>query len=381
MLLLTVFRRLLDAISTILLVTAIAAMVWLFAEQQNVHDQTPLTVELTYGTPEEQKSFLIGPPSPAPTKITMTFQCNNSQIDQVRKKFQSNGPYPIPLGLVSRLAGKSAQVPFEINLKEKIQQALAAEHWAVSNLKVEPDQSVTLNGEKVEEITLPVQLSHDTLVFVEPPKPSVNEITLQVPVSMAKIWRNTPETPVDTLTKAKLNLDKLALGDIKPGEEITRLVPIEIPAITGYLESNACLPEHKAYLKRLITTPPTVAVTMKLDKNSTEEFKLDALPVTIVPFPGSDNKWAFEFADQNDKYLNDLRLTAPPELGDRVEKNMKDETATKLVWVVARIPKPPTDNNKSMLLEVEVIRPAGVDLAPGTLLKKIEVRAIRRNSP
>ncbi len=379
--LLTLFRRLLDAVSTILLVTAIAATVWLFAEQQNVHNQPPLTVELTYGTPEERKNFLIGHAA-APAKITMTFQCNNSQIDQVRKKFQSNGPYSIPLGLASRLADKSAQVSFEINLKEKIQQAMAAEHWAVSNLKVEPDQSVALNGEKVEEITLPVRLSHNTLVFVEPPKPSVNEITLQVPVSMAKIWRNTPETPVDTLTKAKLNLDKLALGDIKPGKEITRLVPIEIPAITGYLESNACLPEHKAYLKRLITTPPTVAVTMKLDGNSTEEeFKLDALPVIIVPFPGSDNKWAFEFADQNDKYLHDLHLTAPPELGDRIQKNMKDETATKLVWVVARIPKPPTDNNKSMLLEVEVILPAGVDLAPGTLLKKIEVRAIRRNSP
>ncbi len=374
MLLLSILRRLLDAGSTILLVTAIAVMVWLFAEQQNVHDQPALSVDLVYGTPEEQKNFLVFTPADAPKKITITFRCSNTQVDAVKKKLLDNGPYPLHLGLNSKAAGTNP-VSFSVNLKEKIQQALADDRLPVSNIKVEPDTSVTLIGEKMEEVTVPVDFHLDErqLRLTEPPKKSEDSVRVMLPASLIGSWGKN--------IKSELNLNKLVFGpDIKPGEEISRQVPVEIPFITEYLKVKTISAAHKAYFAHPAITPASVNVTLKLEKISSKEFKLDTLPVTIVPLPGSENKWSFEFTDQNDKYLNDLRLTGSPEDTDRILNNMKNENETKLVWAVARVTnKIPADGK--LMLDVEVLMPPGVNLAPGTLLKKIEVRATRRNSP
>lgn len=373
----SILRRLFETLWTLFLVTAIAAFIWLYAEQKTVRLQSKLDITLEYGTREQRQDLFILAPG-APRRILVSFMSSNRTGDDIRAKLAGGISYTLPLDIP---ADKDV-IPQTFSMRERLEKTLF-HNTAASNIQVDQDPQIALTVKRLKTVALPLDTDSGTLPIEWKEKPET--VSARLPASIADIWMNSG-------VRAMARLDPLSLTNVKPGEKVTRQVTVEIPALTLYLANPAISAEEKEQTRaHLDLTPSALSATFTLEREMVEELRIPrAIPVTLSAPPSLLDQWAFSIPSENEKFINDLRLSCTPEAKERIAKNEADlRTATAkagvpqespLVWAVVRVTSDEIPANGLLTLPLEIMTPSGTSIPPSVLLPKtITVKAVHRN--
>lgn len=368
MLALNLLRKAAEAVSTFLLVTVIAALVWLYAEQKNVHDQVTPEFTVVFGDAKQREDFLILPES---VRVKLNFRGSNNQFE-VLKKILENGPCVVPID--------PSKPSDTVSLSEKLQKTLFEDNrLTVSNLKIDQGKgSVEVTADKMVDTPFDLVKRYERLSLAAPPEwtQKIDQVSIRLPSRLAKIWKEGKNK-----VQAEVDLNNLNLASRpKTGEKIACAVPVSLPALDSYYALAAVGEAEKKLLREHVAfTPAALDVNLTPNADTSTLVLTRAVPITLSATPRLLEKWSFEITSESgSKFINDLRLIVSPDVRDRILQSEKSNNADpKLIWAVIRITGDPQKD--TLTLTPEVIAPPGVTVAPSMLLPQITIRATPRS--
>ncbi len=366
---LSILRRALAAMSTLLLVTAIACLVWLYAVQQNVRDQELPGLSLRFGSDDQRRDYLIT--TEMPSKTGVSFRVSNSQFDLIRQNIKSGGgSVVIPLNIDPQ--EKRPIFDILVNVKDSLQ-ATAFKDAGATNLKTpEVGETIKVTAERMVTVDLPLEEHHDPIRIPQPPTLGVSHVKVRLPARLAAKLAG---------TKALADIDNIKnLGAATPGLPFTGNVDIKIPALAAECATEAMRDQNH------ITLEPAMASVTLTPEKTTAEYKVAPLTINISAPAALLEKWNFEIRGDGKNFLSDLILVGSREAIEAVAANEKGtDKKPKSVWAAVRVTLEDTDKdhmppNGDLEKEVEIILPPGASRVKPEILPKVTVHATRRNA-
>lgn len=267
-----------ERVKTVLIVTLMTVLVWLFAESRTLRTETlSLPVTILPGGPDTQFR-LVGPAWNGVAELE--FSGPIGQLDAMRSRLLE--------GIVLELGKELPSDPGvrKVDLRAALRRDEVIDQSGLTLRGVTPD-SVEVEADRLSVFTIPVSVDTAGLATTGPVEANPQEITVRLPESIA----------AGVSLEAVARLDPAQLASLTPGRraELTQ-VPVELlgipPGAWGLAVDE----------KRV-----TVSLAVRA---RTESITLAELPLALEIPPSEVNAWAVEVPPE-DRVVTEVVLTGP----------------------------------------------------------------------
>lgn len=269
-----------EKIETWFFVTIITALIWLYAEGQNVRPQDLNVAVKMVAAPGQD--LLISPTGPLTVRVTV--RCSQSQLNNLRDELRG----PIDL----ELTASEDQPVVDVDLRERLSRAAQFANLGVPVTQVDPARvPVTVE----EMVARPVE------VKVSPPDGV--ELAGGVSVDPARAVVRLPERYAEGISGRAVTaeLDGRALAGMEVDVPHSLTVPLTLPP--GVPPTRATI------------DPAAVRVTFTIRKQ-TESYTLTNVPVMYTISPILTRRFDVTVAPEH-LFVRDVKVSGP---GDQIER-------------------------------------------------------------
>lgn len=320
-----------EKLETWIVVSIIAALVWLYAEGAVVKEYTQQPVQIQVVGPEGGHYAI----QPAETiRARVNFTCSNSQFQQ----FQSLTSQPLKIVIEP---GNSDTTDKTLILREALPQAGLSD-LGISLDEVDPPTlDVTLRD--LVQVNLEVRVVTGDLSFApnSSPVPTPAQVPITVPADVAEQLRGVG------FVNARLDL-ALPANPNAAGEQVARDVTLEYPAS---LDPNN--PWTEVPIR-------TVQINYTLVK-AEETLVVRNVPIYVNLPVSLQQEYAIRPVDDA-KFLLDVEIRGPTETIDRIRASMDNGETSPGIWAEIRVPDP-TKIEQMKYAQPVLVAPPGVTLA------------------
>ncbi len=278
-------RKIWQSFRTVVVVTIVAGLVWLYAESENVRSHA-LDVEVQFVAPTD-RPLEIKPSDPVRVRVIMRSAAG--KFAEVERQIR-NGPVRVIVR--DKADGKSQQL---ISLREQLASAAPLSALGVNITEVQPSM-LEVSVEPLQKISLDVVVATNGVQLAGPAVVDQKQITVDVPASMAKSLNG---------AQAVARLDEKTLSQLEVN------VPHQVDAAIE-------LPEP---LRDTNYTPSASRVKVTLTvRKQTDTFVVPyAVPVLVQGPPTELATYSVVFSEET-RFLRDVALTGPSDVIDRIRK-------------------------------------------------------------
>lgn len=340
-------KRVLSQLGTLLIVTIVALLVWLYAEDANVQTYTQQSVRVQFVLPNGVEGELN--PS-EPITVLVDFDGSNGQFQQFDEASDEVIQIELPIDQTLDLQ------TIDIDIRDQIEQADQLGELGINVTNVTPERA-SVTFEKILDVTLDVKIRQRTgairlaaATFTDPEQPP--RVTLRVPASKA-----------EQLT----NIDAIAwvteedVADLDKGTPQQMTVSIELP---GGLDT---LPRSISTVDLLVTVA-----------DNRDTVQIDRRPILLSYPPSINERYIIEL-EEADRFITAFDLEGPR---DQIAL-IKADPASKDVWASVRLSNAEADaavaNGGVISKPVDIIAPRGVVLASDVV--RVSIKVIPRETP
>lgn len=277
---------------TILVVTLVTLVIWLFAEGENIRrDSLVATVQIVPPANSNMVAWVQGD-APWDGRVSISASGATIGIDNLRARLRQ------PVLLTPGMDGfSSTPGDHALDLRTLLRALPELRETGVSIEETEP-RTIIAHADVLETIELPIKVEVAAAELDGAPEPNPARVSMQIP-SLARS-RLTP----DTSLIARIGPDLIA-GIVRGRRETIQAVPIELPqelqGVRGY---------------KLAVPSARVALTLR-ERTATEV--IPSVPVQIRIAPVQLDRWRVTIPE-SDQFLRDVRITGPSEEIDRIRR-------------------------------------------------------------
>jgi hypothetical protein len=339
-------KHALSQIWTFVIVTAIALLVWLYAEDANVQTYTQQALRVQFVLPPGADGQLE--PS-EPVTVLIDFDGSNGQFQQFDEVSDEVIEIELPIDQSLDLQEMDVDLSDAIETNDRLS-ALGINVTAVS-----PERA-SVTFEKFVSVSLPIRIVQDTgdiklaeATFTEAEQPRVAYTVLArraAALSDARILARVTESDVAELDKGT-------------PQQIT--VDLELP------DALAGLPRPLSEVDLLVTVA-----------NDRDTVQIPRRPILLSYPPSINERYVVEI-DEADRFITAFTLEGPREQ----IALLKTDPSSKDVWASVRLSNEEADaavaNGGVLSKAVDIIAPRGVVLT--SEIERVSIRVIPRESP
>lgn len=340
-------KRVLSQLGTFLIVTIVAVLVWLYAEDANVQSYTQQAVRVQFVLPAGVEGELT---PREPITVLVDFDGSNGQFQQFDEARDEVIKVELPIDQALDLQ------TIDIDLREQIEKADRLSELGINVTSVTPERT-SVTFEKILDVTLDVKIRQRTgaiklaaATFTDPEQPP--RVTLRVPASKAVQLGN-----IDAI--AWINEDDVSTLDKGTPQQMT--VSLELP---GALDT---LPRSISSVDLLVTVA-----------DDRDTVQIDRRPILLSYPPSINERYIIEL-EESDRFITAFELEGPREQ----IALLKADPASKDVWASVRLSNEEADaavaNGGVLSKQVDIIAPRGVVLASEVV--RISIKVIPRETP
>lgn len=333
---------------TLLIVTAVALLVWLYAEDANVNTYAQQSVRVQFVLPSGAEG-LIDPSEPI--TVLVDFDGSNGQyqqFDQARDEvFRVTLPVDQSLDLQT----------MDIDVRGEIEQAERLAELGINVKQVVPER-VSVTFEKYVDVQLPIRIVQDTgsiklaaATFTE---------SEQAPRVRVTMLASTALQMQDAVAIALIDEDAVASLDKGISQQLNG-VPLILP------DAIANLPRSISSVDLLVTVA-----------NDRDTVQIDRRTILLSYPPSINERYIIEL-EESDRFITAFELEGPR---DQIAL-LKADPTSKDVWASVRLSNEEADaavaNDGQISKSVDIIAPRGVVLA--SEIVRVSIRVIPRETP
>ncbi len=276
-------KTLFHHIRTFVLVSVIAGLVWIYAENENIKTYPKETVRVRFVPPEGQNLSI----EPKEMRVLLTLRGNNAQI-QAFRGLVKQGPIELPVQ-----PGSDPGDP---------QQSISlAQRWAESPLadlnmnliEIDPPTQI-LDVRRLEEVRIPVEVIRGDLPTPPdtPPVANPTEVRVILPEELVAAART---------LRAQVRLDEASVDRDRMGVEQRTVANVELPA------------SLRSRWTELKDTTARVSFTLEdRSEQATQIHEIASRGVRVAYAPESGERYRLELAE-GDRIVRNIRLSGSPE--------------------------------------------------------------------
>jgi hypothetical protein len=242
-----------ETLESLLLVTVVTLLVWLYAEGEVVQSHTR-SVPVAFVSPHGQQPLVIHPmgepEADAVTTVDVTFRASAGQMQTVTQATNA-GPVEIAVTPPNTPAGDEQT----INLRSALANSRLGQLGV--NISGTDPPSFTVHVEPTRTIALPIRVDTGDLRLAEPPSVEPLQVKVRVPATFAPQARN---------GQVIADVDRQRLRELAPNEAHSLEVGLRLP---GWLDRP-----HVSLLS------DTARVELTIE-NHTEQFVVEEVPIHI----------------------------------------------------------------------------------------------------
>lgn len=275
-------------IQNYILVSIIAALVWLYAENENVK---PRDIDFNVVFVTESPNEIIVSPT-APTRVRVSVRASTAQLAELRRR-QQQGPLQISVGYDAQAeAGRQTIV-----LAQRMAEDAAFRERGIGQLETQPE-TLAVTVDRIEEIDVPVVV--DTIGLAVKGQATVEPAMIKLRVAASVARREGPFTAVAHLSDLSVDW-----AELEPN--IAHALPPARLTLMPDLESG------QAQLM-----PDTATITFTVIRQ-TDEIILPFVPITVGMPPGTRG-YTVEL-HEDDRVLREVTLRGPTQTIARIRED------------------------------------------------------------
>lgn len=315
-------RKIWQGIRTVVVVTLVAGLVWLYAESENVRSHA-LDVEVQFVAPAD-RPLVIKPSEPVRVRVIMRSAAG--KFAEVERQVRSG---PVRVVVRDKADGRPQQI---VSLREQLAASAPLSALGVTVTEVQPSM-IEVSVEPFQKVSLDVAVVTDGVQLAGPAVVDQKQITVDVPASLAK-------SLTDAKAIARLDAKTLSQLEVNVPHQVDAAIELPEPLRgTGYTPSVS-----------------RVKVTLTVRKQADTFTVPYAVPVLVQGPPTELGTYSVVFSEET-RFLRDVALTGPSDVIDRIRKGE--------IKVVAYVPLTVDDleraAGKDAVTSVPIISlPAGV---------------------
>ncbi|MFK7788502.1 MAG: hypothetical protein AB8C95_03270 [Phycisphaeraceae bacterium] len=341
-------KNLISQAGTLLIVTVVALLVWLYAEDANVNTYTQQSVRVQFVLP----AGAVGLVTPSePITVLVDFDGSNGQyqqFDEVRDEV-----FQITLAVDQSLDLQT----MEVDIRSQIEQSESLAELGINVKEVSPER-VSVTFEKYVDVQLPIQIVQDTgaiklatATFTE---------TEQSPRVRITMLASQAQALGEVSAIARIDEDAVASLDKGISQQLTG-VPLIIP------ESVANLPRSISSVDLLVTVA-----------DDRDTVQIVRRPILLSYPPSINERYIIEL-EESDRFITAFELEGPR---DQIAL-LKEDPTSKDVWASVRLSNEEADaavaNGGVISKAVDIIAPRGVVLT--SEIVRVSIKVIPRETP
>lgn len=341
-------KSILNQITTFVTVTAVALLVWLYAEDANVQTYTEQAVRVQFMLPPGADGLVT--PS-EPITVLVNFDGSNGQFQQFDGARDQIIEIELPIDPSLDLQ------ELQIDLRDEIEQADRLKQLGINVTSVSPERT-SVTYEKKLDVTLDVKIRQRTgaiklasATFSDTGSPP--RVTLRnVPAGLASQIGN---------LNAIAWIEEEDVASLKKGSPQQITVSIDLPGVIATLERSI--------------SSVDLLVTVADDR---DKVTIDRRPILLSYPPSINERYIIEIQDESDRFINAFELEGPREQIALI----KADPSSKDVWASVRLSNEDADmaasNDGVIRKAVEIIAPRGVVL--NSEVVRVSIKVIPRQA-
>jgi len=340
-------KKVISQLATLLIVTAITMLVWLYAEDANVQSYTQQTVRVQFVLPAGVDGLVT--PS-EPITVLVDFDGSNGQFQQFDDASDEVIKIELPIDQTLDLQ------TIDIDIRDQLDQLDRLAELGINVTSVSPER-VPVTFEKLLDVQFDVKIQQNTgsiklsaATFTDPEQPPT--VSVRMPASRAL-------GVADALAIAQLTEEDVASLPKGTAQQIT--VPLVMPA-----EVNG-LPRSISSVDLLVTVA-----------DDRDTVQIDRRPI-LLSYPSSINERYVVEVEESARFITAFELEGPR---DQIAL-IKADLTTKTVWASVRLSNEEADeaaaNGGGLTKTVDIITPPGVVLASDVV--RVTVKVTPRVTP
>lgn len=341
-------KNLLSQAGTLLIVTVVALLVWLYAEDANVNTYAQQAVRVQFVLPPGADGVIT--PS-EPITVRVDFDGSNGQYQQFDEARDEIFSIALPIDQTLDLQS------VDIDIRSQIEQAERLAELGINLTEVSPER-VSVTFEKFVEVSLPIRIVQDTgsiklasATFTEAEQQPRVRVTLLAGQAQAL---------GDAVAIARIDEELVAGLDKGISQQLNGVQLI--------------VPDAIANLPRSISSVDLL-VTVADDRDTVQ---IDRRPI-LLSYPPSINERYIVELEESDRFITAFELEGPR---DQIAL-LKQDSASKDVWATVRLSNEEADaavaDGGVISKAVDIIAPRGVVLA--SEIVRVSIRVVPRESP
>jgi len=282
-------KKLLNHAWTVVMVTVITLLVWLYAEDANVKTYNNERVFVRFVAPDDGE-MIIDPPG---ATVLVSLTGSNGQFQQFQRRVDDKKviEVPVPISPGQRSAAVS------IDMGKELEEALLT-NLGLNLTEMDPD-IIEVAVQRIEEVPIKVHVITEGLSLATPAEASIEEVVMRLPAD--RVAEAAGATAFIDLTAADLSA-------IEPGTPSRLTLPIILPELIG-------LPE--GFETRPSATEAVVNFRMVVDR---EPYTIERLHVKLTGPASVGDRYAITIPAEY-QFLNNLEVQGPPESIARLREN------------------------------------------------------------
>lgn len=338
-------NRLMDQLGTLVIVTVVTMLVWLYAEDANVVEYTDQSLRLQFVLPEGTEGVL----SQEGATVKVDFNSSNGQYQQFLE--QTRGEV-ITIQLPVDLQQSFDVIPLDI--RDQLEQSVFR-NLGINLTSVNPER-IEVTFDKIIDHTMEIRIVSEPGPIKLAAQEFINAddrlLTLRLPASQARALEN---------KFAIARIPQSTIADQEKGVSRPIRVPIELPA---GVPRQAALPAD-------IEVLATVA-------NDRATINIDRLTIQLA-YPPSINKRYIVEIDEASRFLTAFELEGPREQIELIKADPGAALVRASVWLNNEEVDKAAAEGGELTKAVEIIAPPGV--VPVTVAERVTIRVTPREAP
>jgi len=293
-------KTILHHTGTILIVSVVTVLVWLYAEDANIKEYNNQRVTIRFVAPQGDQLLI----TPEFSQVLVSFESSRRQYLLFQDRVAS-GDVEI-------------KIPFDpdspetdLDLRQQLESTILAELGISLTLIDPPFESVSV--ERIVETTFEVRIEDGDLDLAAATA-DPREVTLRLPESVARELSTAEKVVV-------ADLSEMDISSITQGQDTVRTVDLRMPAIPDLHEDFDTQPSNIE-----------AVITFRIDA-TTAKATLDRRVVQLNFPPSINNRYHVSIPDPNEQIINGIELEGTPE---QIQK-LIDNPNSLAVWATVRL--------------------------------------------
>lgn len=275
-------KKLLNQAWTVVMVSVITLLVWLYAEDANVKSYNNERVFVRFVAPDDGE-MLIDPPG---ATVLVSLTGSNGQYQQFSRRVDDSQVIEIPVPISPGQLSASAQIDMRRELEEGLLANLGL------NLTELDQDNIDVSVQRVVEVPIDVRVEAQGLNLARPAESTVQQITVRLPATLA--------TEAVHRSTATIDLASADLRSVTPGSDSRLTLPIVLPDTIGDLPDG--------FDPRMSAAEAVVTFRLVIER---EPYTIERLFVKLTSPASVGNRYAIEVPAEY-QFLAELQVQGPP---------------------------------------------------------------------